>query len=241
MLRNETYLQEMLAQLRTKLLVMCATCEIALDNGFVALKTGDGPRASAVIEQDSVIDDLETDIDAMALSVLVRAQPVAQDLRFVVATLRIVIDVERIGDEAANISERTLIMHGHELEPTVIAEIYDFMDKATATYQQAIETFKDLDSARAIVMCAREDEIVQQEVKLIQTIMDTYSTAGESPTAAMHAILIARSLSRICRRAINIAGHTYFIAEGKSMKHVPLVKEELEKEFPELDEEIGFD
>ena len=112
MTSQETRLQQMLVTLRTRLLVMCAATGLALDDACRALKEGDVGRASAVIDGDDAINALENEIDEKALSLLARVQPVAGDLRFVVIALRMVADLERIGDEAASIAERTLIMQG---------------------------------------------------------------------------------------------------------------------------------
>ena len=103
--------RQMLATLRTRLLVMFAHVGIALDESGKALAQDDAARALAVQEGDAVIDDLENEIDELCLRVMARLQPVAGDLRFVVAALRMVVDLERIGDEAAAIAERVLLLH----------------------------------------------------------------------------------------------------------------------------------
>ena len=84
--QQENYLQQMLVTLRTRLLVMCASVGIALEEADKALAANDPGRAAAVIESDAAIDELENDIDDMALRLLARTQPVAGDLRFVVRT-----------------------------------------------------------------------------------------------------------------------------------------------------------
>ena len=107
---KETQLQQGLTQLRTRLLVMGAAVGIAVDEACAALESGNTGRAIAVVDGDAAINALENEIDEMALSLLVRNQPMAQDLRMVVGALRMVIDLERIGDEAAGIAERSIIL-----------------------------------------------------------------------------------------------------------------------------------
>ena len=109
-MQQANYLQQLLVTLRTRLLVMCASVGIALEEAGKALAANDPGRAAAVIESDAAIDALENEIDEMALRLLARSQPVAGDLRFVVTSLRMVVDLERIGDEAVSMSEQAILM-----------------------------------------------------------------------------------------------------------------------------------
>jgi len=222
---KETQLQQMLTQLRTKILVMSASVGIAVDEACDALIEGNVGRACAVIDGDEVINNMENEFDELALALLARNQPVAQDLRFVVASLRMVLDLERIGDEAVNIAERTLILHS-PLPSTVMDTVSALMYSASTLYKNAVECFRSGGAEQALKLCRHDDaEITQQEVIALQSLMDyLYSIPEqgggiEQSYAGMHGILICRALSRICRRSINIAEHSYFIATGRSVKH----------------------
>ena len=223
---KETQLQQMLTQLRTKLLVMAAAVGISLDEAYEALRSGNVGRAGAVVDGDADINAMETEIDAMALSLLARNQPVAHDLRFVVAALRMVIDLERIGDEAVSIAERTIILQ--ELLPAPVDKaVNELMDTARALYKQAVDAFRQGDAGAALTLARNDEETTQTEVEALRRIMDHFYGGPEScngreqPYAAMHGILICRALNRICRRAANIAEHTYFITQGVNIKHMP--------------------
>lgn len=111
------YLQQLLATLRTRLLVMAASVGIALEEAGKALAANDPGRATAVMENDAAIDALENEIDEMALQLLARTQPVAGDLRFVVSALRMVVDLERIGDEAVSVAEQAVLMQDTPAAP----------------------------------------------------------------------------------------------------------------------------
>jgi phosphate transport system protein len=224
---KKTQLQKGIAQLRTHFLVMCATVGIAVDEACIALTTGNIGRASAVVDGDSAVDALENEIDEMALSLLARYQPVAYDLRFIVATLRMVIDLERIGDEAASIAERAIVLHELLPEP-VLSAVGRLMATAIANYKKAVEAFRTADTGQALDICRSEDETTQMEVAALHRIMDCFCSdggrdGGGRAYIGMHGILICRSLTRICCRLSNIAEQTYFIAEGVNIKHVPLV------------------
>lgn len=225
---KETQLDQSIAHLRTRLLVMCASVGIAIDEACDALAGGNVGKACAVVDGDAAINALENGIDELALSILVRNQPVAQDLRFLVAALRMVIDLERIGDEAASIAERVLVMHEALPEPVMDA-VGALMRTAKTSYKNCVDVFRALDGVRALTLCRSDDESTQEEIKALQRIVEYFCLEGHTGTGektytGMHGILICRSLNRICRRAANIAEQTYFIAEGVNIKHGPVAE-----------------
>jgi len=219
---KETQLQYLLEQLRTRLLVMCVTVEEAVENACAALCQNNVARAEAVIEHDVKVDDLENEIDEMALSLMARTQPVARDLRFVISAVRMVIDLERIGDEAASIAERAVLMQSLPKFPE-FTHLEDMMRMAQKALHEAIAAFREGNPALALQICRGDDDITQMEMHLIQNIMDRLTNGEANPGIGgwciMHAILIARALNRIFCRASNIAEHTYFMVEGVSIKH----------------------
>lgn len=224
MQEKETQLQQMLTQLRTKLLMMGAAVGIALDEACAALEEGNTIRAAEVVDGDSAINAMENEIDELALSLLVRNQPVAHDLRFVVGALRMVIDLERIGDEAASIAERTISME-EALPEEVMQATSLLMHSAVSMYIKAMDAFKTADKEGALRLCRVDDEIAQQEVAALHRVMEFFCGKANGQRkgmsyGGMNGILICRSLNRICRRCANIAEHTYFITEGIIIKHM---------------------
>ena len=199
---------------------MCASVGIALEDAGKAMAAGDPGRAASVIENDAAIDALENEIDEMALQLLARTQPVARDLRFVVSALRMVIDLERIGDEAVSIAEQTILLQdkpGFE----IISHVREMFYKASEAFDRAVRVFRENNADEALHMLCGDVEAVQCEVRIIQEIMEGLSDPESSlePYQAMHIILVARSLTRVWRRSINIAEQVYFINQGESLKH----------------------
>lgn len=219
-MQQANYLQQLLVTLRTRLLVMCASVGIALEEAGKALAANDPGRAAAVIESDAAIDALENEIDEMALRLLARSQPVAGDLRFVVTSLRMVVDLERIGDEAVSISEQAILMQNMP-GFSMMFHVRELYEGAREAFESAVRVFRDNDAQGALALSRGDDEAVQNEVRIIQGIMECLSDPHCSlkPHVAMHIILVARSLTRIWRRSINIAEHVYFIGRGESLKH----------------------
>ena len=219
-MQQANYLQQLLVTLRTRLLVMCASVGIALEEAGKALVSNDPGRAAAVIESDVAIDALENEIDEMALRLLARSQPVASDLRFVVTSLRMVVDLERIGDEAVSMAEQATLMQDMP-GFSVIPHVRELYVSAREAFENAVRVFRENDAQGALIMSRGDDEAVQTEVRIIQGLMEGLSDPQSSlePHQAMHIILVTRSLTRIWRRSVNIAEHVYFISRGESLKH----------------------
>lgn len=219
---QETQLQFMLSELRTRVLIMCAAVEEAVANACAALCERDAKTAYAVIDADCAIDAMENEVDEMALSLMARLQPVARDLRFVVSALRMVIDLERIGDEASAIAERALL-----LTETPASKVFETMRQMAVVAQRslhdAVQAFQEENVPLALSVCRDKDEIMRLEVRLLQELIKDHACVGKEIEAAswpfLHAVHVAHSLSRIFGRASNIAEHCYFMKQGVSIKH----------------------
>jgi phosphate transport system protein len=221
MSEKETQLQQGTSRLRTRLLVMCATVGLALDEARAALATGNMGQAAAVVEGDTAVDALENEIDEAVLTLLALRQPAAQDLRFLVAALRIVIDLERIGDESADIAACALKLQAPLPRPAQ-DHITMLADAAAALYKKAVEAFRVGDIPTALELCRSDAESTRLEVQALRGVMEYFSRDGHKigqSCAAMQSIPVCRALNRICRRAANIGGHTVFIVKGVNMKH----------------------
>ena len=129
--------QHMLATLRTRLLVMYAQVDIALEEAARSYEKGEAVRAIAVCDGDTAIDALENEIDELCLRLMARIKPVAGDLRFVVAALRMVVDLERIGDHCSNIALSVIQDQNDMIEPHEYMEKLNKKDNKTFAMQYA--------------------------------------------------------------------------------------------------------
>ena len=221
---KETQLQEMLTQLRTRLLVMFAAVDIAMNESCDALQNSNKGKARAVIDGDKVINDKENEIDELALSILIRNQPVAHDLRLVVGALRMVGELERIGDEAVGIAFRVLDIED-KVPPVVINAVAPLIEKAQSLFQAANALFKNATSDNVFSICEQKNDISKLELEALHQIMDKLGKLPEENCGSdefcslSQGILISRSLNRICGRSINLAEQVYFIENGINIKH----------------------
>jgi phosphate transport system protein len=215
---QENYLHLQLDDLRSSVLVMAAKTQEALENAGIALLYRDRDRACAVISGDNLIDEMENEIDRASLNILARSQPVAKDLRFVVTALRMVLDLERISDESALIAKQSLFLQELPL-PYMMGEFERFSNHAREIMRNAVQSFREHDSDMALKVIQEDAGTTKLNIETLHPVVNNLTSSNPDPWGSIYAILIMRAYDRICRRAQNIAEHTYFMVEGVSIKH----------------------
>jgi phosphate transport system protein len=196
----------------------------ALKNAVMAFLSYSTDEARKVIEQDVIVDRWEVEIDRRALNLLALEQPVAKDLRLIVACLRINIEIERIGDQAVNIAQRTVRLAKLPAicQPPLFEDLYKV---AIAMVEKALKCFADEDVELARQVCAMDDEADDANFAVMR---DSLSYMTEHPGCveqALQTVIIARCLERSADIATNIAENVIFIVEGKNVKHIFADKE----------------
>ena len=214
--------QHMLATLRTRLLVMYAQVDIALEEAARSYEKGEAVRAIAVCDGDTAIDALENEIDELCLRLMARIKPVAGDLRFVVAALRMVVDLERIGDEAVTVAEQTVLMEDVPGRRILTDEVCGMMQRAREAFMRAMDCFREGNGQEALALRNCEDEALQNEMRIVQRLLELLRQEEDKrpdPQLVMHTLLVVRALTRIWRRSVNLAEQVYFMQHGQSLKH----------------------
>ena len=227
--------QHMLATLRTRLLVMYAQVDIALEEAARSYEKGEAVRAIAVCDGDTAIDALENEIDELCLRLMARIKPVAGDLRFVVAALRMVVDLERIGDEAVTVAEQTVLMEDVPGRRILADEVCGMMQRAREAFMRAMDCFREGNGQEALALRNCEDEALQNEMRIVQRLLELLPVQvllpellellrqedgkRPDPQLVMHTLLVVRALTRIWRRSVNLAEQVYFMQHGQSLKH----------------------
>ena len=201
-----------LERLNTELIGMGARCEDAIAMAVRALLENDDTLPTQVLEIDAEIDRKERDIEALCLKLLLQQQPVARDLRAISSALKMISDMERIGDQAADIAEISRYIDGEKMTGRVHIE-----DMAQATIHMvtgSIDSFvhKDLELARAV---AAEDDVVDRLFDQVKT--ELIGLIGEKPSAGgfcLDLLMVAKYLERIGDHAVNIAEWVEFSLTG---------------------------
>ncbi len=208
-MRNRFDIQ--LAQLNNELIAMGALCENAIAGAVKSLLTGDQKLAAAAIRIDQEIDQKEREIESMCLKLLLQQQPVARDLRLISAVLKMITDIERIGDQASDIAEIVTYLsgacgHNEHIEQMAQATIKMVTDSLDAFVR------RDLDLAQRVV---EHDDVVDDLFD--QCKKDLISEIARDPSdgeRVLDVLMIAKYLERIGDHATNIAEWVEFSITG---------------------------
>ena len=214
----ERRFDEELKQLKERLLAMAGMAEQAIGKAVKALVDRQAAMAQTVTHDDVAINQLEVEIEDTCLSLLARYQPEAKDLRFVAMVFKIVNDVERVGDQAVNISERTLDL----LKEPLLKPLIDIPQMAVLAQQMlkdALDAFVNRDAELAREICRRDNEVDRLNDQLYRELLMYMTQDPKTITRAVDLILIGRHLERVADHATNIAEDVYYLVRGTTIKH----------------------
>ncbi|MCL2718141.1 MAG: phosphate signaling complex protein PhoU [Lachnospiraceae bacterium] len=204
---------EQLANLNTKLVEMSEIVEQAIANTNTALTTRNTELAKQIIANDDDIDNMEKEIESLCLKLIIQQQPVASDLRLVSAVLKILTDVERIGDHASDISEIICMMNGKEY----IKKLEDIPQMAEVTQQmvhKSVVAFVNKDIGLAKEVIATDDKVDDLFVAVKDELIVLINNNQENGDQAIDLIMIAKYFERIGDHAVNIAEWVIFSLTG---------------------------
>ncbi|MBL8685685.1 MAG: phosphate signaling complex protein PhoU [Myxococcales bacterium] len=207
-----------LRELRGHLLAMGARCERAVNESVTAFARRDRAMAERVFELDRRIDRDEMEIDELTIGMIAVRQPVAEDLRFLAATLKFVTDLERIGDEAVNIAERARDTASDDKRPQV-GEIERMGAIAQAMLRASLDAFVDGDAASARRVLAKDDEVDALYGQTLRALFAWMAEHPESIASAQAVVSVARYLERVADHATNLAEQVVFMIEGRDVRH----------------------
>lgn len=206
-------------ELRAQLLAMGARCERILKLALDAFFLRAPHTATRDIEHlDRQIDRDEMDIDALVLRILALRQPVAHDLRLLASALKLVTDLERVGDEATNIAERTREGPGTARD-RVRGPLEQMSDEAQEMLRGALECFVEEDTDRAEAVLRRDDVVDALYEKVVAEMTAFMAAHASEVPAALRVVQVARYLERVADHATNIAEEAIFMARGEDVRH----------------------
>ena len=210
--------QQQLAALKDKLLAMAALSQQILSLALEAYLTGDMSLCEHVKEIEVAINAAERDVDEMAYDLLAKEQPMAIDLRFILAVIKINGDLERIGDQASNIAQRAQAQKDlPQIELPI--DIPDMGEKVGIMIRRAIQSLLEADARLAESVLAMDDEIDDINRIVQAELVDLMQHQPDISQQALNAILISRNLERAADHATNIAEDVIFWVRGSDVRH----------------------
>jgi len=225
----ETHFQKELAQLKEDLLKMAALVEGTIRDSIAALMNRDSEMINRAMEKEDEINAMENAIDEMCLKLLALRQPLATDLRFITSAMKIVTDLERMGDQAINIVERAASLNQEpQLKPYI--DIPRMAEIAQTMVKDVLDAFVNSDSKLARSVCERDDLVDGLKDQVFRELLTYMISDSKTITRAVHLIIVSRCLERIADHATNIAEDVIFMADALVIKHHAYEKVEEKKE-----------
>jgi phosphate transport system protein len=199
--------------LNNNLTDMGTLIEAAIDKVIQAFQQEDKAMAAEIIQGDRTINDMERVIESRCLSLILRQQPVAKDLRIVTTALKVVTDMERIGDHAADISE-LIIRNSFKSNFGMVEAIPQMAEVAKQMVHRAVETFISCDVNAARETMKMDDVVDDLFNQVKDAVIHAMKTAGENADSYIDILMIAKYLERIGDHAVNICEWTEFHETG---------------------------
>ena len=191
--------------------------EAAITNSTNALLKLDHELARATVAADKKIDEKQRKIDEMAVSMIARRQPMAADLRMIITSIHVANDLERMGDMAKQISRRALQIEGLALAPKFYNGVKHMSGLILGQVHAALDAYASRNSAAAIEVCNRDDEIDALYTSLFRELLTYMMEDPRLITQCTHLLFAAKSLERAGDHATNVAEAAYYLDTGKQL------------------------
>lgn len=210
---------EQLAILNQELTTMGALCEEAIALVSKALSSEDKAMVKQVVALDSEIDQMERDVEALCLKLILQQQPVASDLRQISAALKMITDIERIGDQAEDIAEIISFLNGHTIPAHT--EIHEMAKATSKMVTDSVDAYVKQDYALAEAVIAYDDIVDNCFNKVKRNLIEVIAKNPDQGEYALDLMMIAKYFERIGDHACNIAEWVQFSISGQHSDHMP--------------------
>lgn len=221
---TETQFQKELGELKENLLKMATLVEGTIHDAVQALVKRDTDLANQIFQREKQINEMELIIDEMCLRLLALRQPMAVDLRFITSAMKIITDLERMGDQAVNIAERAISLNQEpQLKPYI--DLPRMAEIAQSMVKDVLDAFVNRDVQLARSVCERDDLVDGLNDQVVRELLTYMMSDPKTIPRAVHLMIVARCLERIADHATNIAEDVIFMVAALVIKHHADAKE----------------
>jgi phosphate transport system protein len=198
---------------------MGGTAESQLASAMEAMIKRDADLAAVVIESDAHVDELEREVESLVVRLLALRQPMARDLRQIIAALKISTDLERIGDYATNVAKRSIALD--QIAPVKPLYALPRMGRlAGAMIKDVLDAYVERDADKAMAVWLRDEELDEMYTSLFRELLTYMIEDPRNITAGTHLLFMAKNLERIGDHTTNVAETLYFLVNGTPMQQV---------------------
>jgi phosphate transport system protein len=213
------HFHDQLAQLKQRLLDMSDLATSLLDLSVDALLSRDESIAESVIAGDRELDALELELEDQAINLLATQQPMARDLRFIISSIKVTNDLERVGDHAVNIAQSAIRIAATNTIITPDPEIAEMARRARQMLRDSLTAFVRADGKLGRDVCRADDEVDAMHNSVFRILVTHMMEDARTITPSLELLLVSRNLERVADLATNIGEDAVFLAEGKQIKH----------------------
>lgn len=213
------HFHEQLAELKRRLLEMSSQAEKLVEMSLTALLDRDRELAAQVIAGDKTLNTLELEVEQLAISLIALQQPMARDLRFIVGTIKVSSDLERVGDHAVNIAESAQRLADAEGDLTPSPELEDMARRSRSMLSDALDAFLRADGKLGRSVCMADDTVDALHNSVFRILLTHMMEDARTIGHSLELLLVSRNLERVADLATNIGEDAVYLAEGKQIKH----------------------
>jgi phosphate transport system protein len=213
------HFHDQLDSLKRTLIDMSENAERLVELSVEALLERDAGKAQAVIAGDKTLDALEIEVEQAAVAMLALQQPMARDLRFIIAAIKVSSDLERVGDHGVNIAQCALRLIEMKSNITPDPEIQDMARRARAMLGDALDALIRSDGALGRAVCRADDTVDALHDSVFRILLTHMMESPQRISEALELLLVGRNLERVADLATNIGEDAVYLAEGKQIKH----------------------
>lgn len=208
-----------LEDIRNRVLQMGGLVEQQVSGGLQALLDGDSELGQEISHSDHEVNSMEVDIDEACTQVLARRQPAASDLRLVVTVIKVITDLERIGDEAEKLGRFSVELASSKELPTFRKELRHLGQLVKSMLNESLDAFARMDVDAALRTAARDAEINQEYDSLSRLLVTHMMEDPRQVKNVLNITWCARALERIGDHSVNICEYVVFLVKGKDIRH----------------------
>ncbi|MEX2147362.1 MAG: phosphate signaling complex protein PhoU [Candidatus Rokuibacteriota bacterium] len=214
----QTHFHDEMESLKQTLLAMGGLVEDQILRVMTALLERDSELAQEVIDRDRQVNAYDVEVDEKCVELLALHQPKARDLRFITTAMKIVTDLERIGDQAVNIAQRALELNREpQLKPYI--DLPRMATSAQRMVRESLDAFVSRDTELARRVCAEDDEVDALKEQIFRELLTFMMEDARTIPRAIRLILISRFLERVADHATNIAEMVIYMVDSKMVRH----------------------
>ena len=218
---------EEMEDIRNKVLTMGGLVEQQIELAAKAFIGCDLELAEKVIQQDDIVNNLEMEIDHECTEILAKRQPAAFDLRMLIAIVKSITDLERIGDEAARIAKMTIRLETTDYYHDKYHEIQHLLEMAKEMLHGSLDSFARLDIKDIAAITSQDENVDREYASIVRQLITRMMEDPRNITRMLDVLWVARALERIGDHSCNICEHLIYMVKGEDVRH--LSQEEMEK------------